>query len=94
MTITQSTNLVNFILCRQSDINYKVWYNYHFLGELHNQLNNNLHMFHNPAVCEVFQNITFCVFYDYIYVYMPVHIYAHDHTCVIQTWLHRLYIHR
>lgn len=42
---------VNFILCRQSDINYKVWYNYHFLDELHNHLNNNLNIFKNPVLC-------------------------------------------
>ena len=45
MKISQSTNLVNFILCRQSGINYKVWYNYYFLDELHNHLNNNLNTF-------------------------------------------------
>lgn len=46
---TETTNSANLILCRQFDINYKVWYNYHFLSGLYNQLNN-FHIFNNPGV--------------------------------------------
>lgn len=55
MKISQSTNLVNFILCRQSGINYKVWCNYYFLDELHNHLNNNLNTFKNQLCAQFFK---------------------------------------
>lgn len=55
MKISQSTNLVNFILCRQSGINYKLWCNYYFLDELHNHLNNNLNTFKNQLCAKFFK---------------------------------------
>lgn len=48
--LLKSTNVVNFIPCRPSDINYKVWYNYHFLDGLHNRLNNNMFILKNTVV--------------------------------------------
>lgn len=79
MKISQSTNLVNFILCRQSGINYKVWCNYYFLDELHNHLNNNLNTFKNQLCAKFFKMlrsmnfmIIFISIYDYVYIHMII----------------------
>lgn len=79
MKISQSTNLVNFILCRQSGINYKVWCNYYFLDELHNHLNNNLNTFKNQLCAQFFKMlrsmnfmIIFISIYDYVYIHMII----------------------
>lgn len=79
MKISQSTNLVNFILCRQSDINYKVWCNHYFLDELHNHLNNNLNTFKNQLCAQFFKMlrsmnfmIIFISIYDYVYIHMII----------------------
>lgn len=79
MKISQSTNLVNFILCRQSGINYKVWCNYYFLDELHNHLNNNLNTFKNQLCAKFFKMLRsmnfmniFIHIYDYVYMQMII----------------------
>lgn len=79
MKISQSINLVNFILCRQSGINYKVWCNYYFLDELHNHLNNNLNTFKNQLCAKFFKMlrsmnfmIIFISIYDYVYIHMII----------------------
>lgn len=45
-------------------------------------------------LCVKFFKMLTSVNFMIIYMYMYVHIYTYDHTCVIQTWLHRTHIHR